>query len=78
MWLRKLVIFLVRKRLGLKLYQKFKFANQKHSLDYYYFNKTHLIKVRDDIQIWYPSSVSLNHLLSDECKENIIIMEGQT
>lgn len=67
--IRKLVIFLVRKKLGLKLYEDFKFENQKSNTEYY-FTKKKIVKVimtpgemREE-----PSSVSLNFLLSDECK----------
>lgn len=73
--IRKIVIFLVRKRLGLKLHQPFRFANQRHVCDYYYFTPETLKKYRDIDGVRYPSSVSLNHLLSDECKNNIILVE---
>ena len=67
--IRRLVLYLVRKKLGLKLYEDFKFENQK-SYTEYYFTKKKLVKVVLTPENMYeePSSVSLNFLLSDECK----------
>lgn len=62
---KPLVIFLIRHKLGLKLYQKFRFANQK-SYDIYYFTETALMKVTETSDRCV-SSVSLNFLLSDQC-----------
>lgn len=75
--IKRIVIFLVRKRLGLKLYQPFRFGNQKHGFDYYYFTKDGLMKFRDDIDICYLSSISLNWLLADGCKDNIVFVEDE-
>jgi hypothetical protein len=61
----RLIIFLIRRRLGLKKYEHFRFDNQK-SKDVYYFTATELMK------IWAfgdeKSGVSLNWLLDPECK----------
>lgn len=67
--IRRLVLYLVRKKLGLKLYEDFKFENQK-SYTEYYFTKKKLVKVVLTPENMHeePSSVSLNFLLSDECK----------
>ena len=63
--MKKLIIFLVRKKLGLKKYEQFQFANQKSNA-VYYFTDDQVVKVwRSDAG---PSSVSLNYLLSDECE----------
>lgn len=81
--MKRLIIFLIRKRLGLKKYERFTFDNQKSKFDEYYFTDTQLIKFEpgghkrlDDI-IWEieqgvnhykPSNCSLNWLLNDDCK----------
>lgn len=67
--MRRLIIFLVRKRLGLKRYEHFRFSNQKGKATYY-FTSTNVMKM----EYYYvrPSSVSLNWLLDDECKRSII------
>lgn len=62
---KRLIIFLIRKRLGLNPYQKFRFSNQK-SYDIYYFTETALMKVTETNDRCV-SSVSLNFLLSDQC-----------
>ena len=74
--LTRLIIFLVRIRLGLMNYQTFRFANQKSKLDYYYFEPKRLVKVEYHHQDpFYPngrsyksSNVSLNWLLNDRCE----------
>lgn len=75
--IKRIVIFLVRKRLGLKLYQTFRFSNQKFDFDYYYFTPYDLMKFRDDHGIRYLSSVSLNWLLDDGCKNCITLVEDE-
>lgn len=68
--MRRLIIFLVRKKLKLKLYEEFRFANQKTS-NTYYFEKDRLIKV-EHINEWEvrmcKSSVSLNWIIDDRCE----------
>lgn len=66
--MRRLIIFLVRKRLRLKKYQPFRFVGQKNSKNYYYFDKDSIRKVIafDGHDVF--SSVSLNWLLDDNCK----------
>lgn len=63
--MKKLIIFLVRKRLGLKKNERFQFINQKSNA-VYYFTDTEVRKVflGED----YPSSVSINWLLNEECE----------
>jgi hypothetical protein len=65
MLLKRLIIFLVRKKLGLKKYQTFKFDNQKTDAVYWFSSKTVVKALNGDI---IESSVSLNWLLNDECK----------
>lgn len=69
----RIVIFLIRIKLGLKKNQKFQFANQKSAMDVYYFTDTHIMKVefQGRNKTVKPSSVSLTWLLSDECEIRI-------
>ena len=63
--MRKVVIFLIRKKLGLKKYEKFQFVGQKTSA-VYYFTESNLMKYwRNQTML---SGVSLNWLLDNECK----------
>ena len=72
MLLRKLIIFLVRKKLGLRKLQMFRFDNQNSYQVRYYFDSLYLYKIvyRPGKPITYKrlSEVSLNYLLSDKCK----------
>lgn len=66
--IKRFIVFLVRKKLGVKKGELFRFTNQK-SDDMYYFKDDCLTK----IDLFYGkderlSKVSLNWLLSDECK----------
>lgn len=65
--MRRLIVFLVRKRLGLRKYQRFRFQNQKSPTSFYFFTRNHLMKQTGDGFV-YGSHVSLNWLLSDECR----------
>lgn len=69
----KLIMFLIRIKLGLKKNQKFQFANQKSAMDVYYFTDTHIMKVdfQGGKKNIHPSSVSLTWLLSDSCEIKI-------
>ena len=70
--MKRLIVFLIRKRLGLKKYQPFKFTNQKDDC-VYFFADDRLLK-----QVFYPrarvkrSNVSLNWLLNDKCKVAVL------
>lgn len=68
--MKRLIIFLIRKRLGLKKYETFRFSNQWSNYNVYYFTDDCVMKVvRDrDLNITRPSSVSLNWLLNDDCE----------
>lgn len=63
--MKKLILFLVRRRLGIRKYEMFQFSNQKSGAVYYF---------ADDrvMKLWNgycePSGVSLNWLLDSECK----------
>lgn len=63
--MRRFVIFLIRKKLGLRKYEKFKFVGQKSSA-VYYFTESNVMK------LWHGqtvlSGVSVNWLLNDDCE----------
>lgn len=66
--IKRFIIFLIRRRLGLKNKERFRFLNQKSKEDYYFFYKDMLIKYESE-KYWYrPASVSLNWLIDDNCK----------
>ena len=69
--LNRLIIFLIRRKLGVKKDQTFRFTNQKTD-DIYYFDDTSLIKtVFNDEELsirWEKSGVSLNWLLDKDCE----------
>lgn len=72
--IERLIVFLIRRRLKLKKYQQFRFANQKTD-NVYYFTADKLIKIPEDkrtISRTEKSLVSLNWLLSDECEVETI------
>jgi hypothetical protein len=74
---RRIVLFLIRRKLGLKHCQGFQFTNQKSKEDWYYIDQYHIWKVAPiavGISNVAPSSVSLNWLLDDRCE--IIKKEG--
>ena len=70
--LKRLILFLIRRELGIRKYRYFVFDNQK-SKDIYIFMKEGLVKyVKGPSGRWYKerAGVSLVWLLDDEC--NII------
>lgn len=68
--MRKLVIFLIRKKLGLKKYERFRFVGQKEDATYY-FTSDAIMKERCGRT--FVSGVSANWLLDDACE---ITIEG--
>lgn len=67
----RLIIFLIRIKLGLRKYEKFQFTNQKSDYDKYYFTSTCIKKIEYDKHARSyirESSVSLNWLLNDNCE----------
>ena len=67
--MKRLIIFLVRKKLGLKKGEHFRFTNQFSSYNTYYFTDDAVMKhlghwTGEDVK----SNVSLNWLLDDECE----------
>lgn len=70
--LTKLIILLIRLKLGVKKFEKFAFENQRSKYDLYYFTKHSLMKLEYDnrgrlYQTRY-ANVSLMWLLDDDCK----------
>lgn len=63
--MRRVVLFLIRKKLGLKKYERFRFIGQKTDA-VYYFTDSNLMKcVNGQVMM---SGVSINWLLDNECK----------
>lgn len=71
---KKLVIFLVRKRLGLKEREPFQFTNQKSNAVYYFTEDAVMKAWRGSVT---KSTVSLNWLLDDECEIRKCLGKGK-
>lgn len=63
--MKRLIVFLIRKRLGLKKHQCFRFINQKTNA-LYWFTGEHVLKMWNGRIT--SSNVSLNWILDDECE----------
>lgn len=63
--MKRLIVFLIRRKLGLKKHERFRFVGQKSNA-VYYFATDSLIKCWKGQTML--SGVSLNWLLDDECK----------
>ena len=74
MFVKKLIIFLIRKRMHLKRNERFRFDNQRSKKDYYYFTATRLVKIEYEGDLCHsiPAHVSINWLLDDECKIHLV------
>jgi hypothetical protein len=70
--IKRLVIFLIRCKLGLKKYERFRFNNQASKANCYYFTSDELIKIDVDNCKVRTSTCSLNWLLNDKCRITII------
>ena len=64
--MERLIIFLIRKRLGVKKGEMFRFTNQKE-YSKYFFTEDMLLKQCEN-GIVMPSDVGLNWLLHDKCE----------
>lgn len=64
--MKRLIIFLIRKRLGVKKGEMFRFANQKEYSKYFFTSDMLLKKYENNIVV--PSGVSLYWLLHDKCE----------
>ena len=71
--MRRLIIFLIRKRLGLKKNERFRFTNQKSEAAYF-FTDDNLMKI--EYGYIFLSKIGVNWLLDDECKVNILKEQG--
>ena len=69
--MKRIIIFLIRKRLGLKKEQHFRFPNQRLKEEYYYFTKDKIMKCNIHGVI-EESTVSLNWLLDDKCEIDVV------
>lgn len=63
--MKKLIFFLVRKHLGLKIREAFQFAGQKSNAVYYFTEDAVMKAWRGNIE---KSGVSLNWLMDDDCE----------
>lgn len=63
--MRKFVIFLIRKKLGLRKYECFRFANQKSDAVYYFTESNVMKSWRGQTML---SGVSVNWLLDSDCE----------
>lgn len=62
--MKRFILYLVRKRLGLAKYEPFRFDNQKSNAVYYFTDDAVMKAWRGCVE---KSGVSLNWLLDDEC-----------
>ena len=63
--MRRLVIFLIRKKLGLKKYEYFQFVGQKSDAVYYFTEGSVMKRWKGQTTL---SNVSVNWLLDDKCE----------
>lgn len=63
--MKEAIIFMIRRRMGLKQLEQFQFANQKTNAVYYFTNDALMKSWRGTVE---KSSVSLNWLLDDGCE----------
>lgn len=80
-FIRHFVIFLIRVRLGAKEYELFRFPDQISKNAVYYFTrdglrKTWLSQGDKMFESSIPSSVSLNWLLNNQCRIDILTEDG--
>ena len=73
--MNKLIIFMIRKKLGLKRKQKFKFLNQKNPCESYLFTDDCLVKLSPKGTYLREAKINLNFLLSEEAKDLIVKCE---
>lgn len=84
MFVKYLILYMIRKRLGLSLYEPFRFKGQSHEEDCYFFGKYALMKNEYhalynrktrkpilEIRETQNSRVSLEYLLSEAIKKDI-------
>ena len=66
----RIILFLIRVKLGVKKNERFQVHNQKNKMDYYYFSDRNLKKImnRGCNEMEKKANVSLNWLINSECK----------
>ena len=73
--MKKIVMYLVRKKLGLKKNEKFQFVNQKSDAVYYFTEEAIMKRWRGQTML---SGVSLNWLLDDDCEIRKLVKGEET
>ena len=63
--MKKIVMYLIRKKLGLKKNEKFQFVNQKSNAVYFFTEEAVMKRWHGQTML---SGVSLNWLLDDDCE----------
>lgn len=63
--MRQIIIFLIRKKLGLKKYEDFRFSNQKSEALYFFTDDSLMKKLHYGRNV--ESNVSLNWILNNQC-----------
>ena len=63
--MKRLILFLIRRKLGLKMCEAFQFTNQKSDAIYYITGNSVMKLWRGNIE---QSHVSINWLLDDDCE----------
>lgn len=72
--MNRLILFLIRRKLGVKKNQQFSFSNQICHGDRYAISYNHIYKlqyINDGYRLIKSSNLSVNFLLSSEAKEMI-------
>ena len=76
--MKRLILFLIRKKLGLRKFQPFRFEGQKSKTNFYYFKNNGLMKYDASLHKVFDSHVSLNWILNDKCKIFALDLEDTT
>lgn len=66
--MKRLILFLIRMRLGVKKYEQFQFVEQKSKTTVYFFSDDGIIKFWRNSGKTEKSHVSLDWLLDPHCK----------
>lgn len=66
--MKRLILFLIRRKLHISAYTPFIFDNQKSKRDFYYITHKGVKKYDGRLQAEINSNVSINWLLDKECK----------
>lgn len=66
--MKRLILFLIRRKLHVTLEQPFRFDNQKSSVDFYYITRDGIRKYSYHLGRTIDSNVSLNWVLNSDCR----------